>query len=805
MVDDFKLKVQSLLGGSNVDLASAKRSSGGKVKTCQNCSLHGKRQVVDPTNLKATVLIVGEAPGREEEEQGRHFVGRSGQLLRECLKEAGWSLDDVQFANVCRCRPTTEAGGSRAPTKQEGNLCKSLYLDETLKRFRNVIVLGKVPEETVLGKARAWVRGHTTILEDKFVGVTHHPAYILRRQSMRGDTTRDTFVGDLRFFKESLTSQYNIGYSFVNSDVLREKCLEDIKDTQLVTFDLETTGLAYGSSVTLVGVSGKKHIWVIPIVGKYVGNQDLVKQIFAFKTKTYVAHNAAFDYKWLRRSNLCIRELRLVDTMLMAYLLNPGIGRDKYKLKYVCGKYGIRWGRLLADPDQYVKLEDLADYNAEDVVNTLRLYKVLKPQMEAQGFSLVLDKVMSPAINVLGEMELVGTKIDLEAMAKTRVKLLKQKEILEAELLDRFGEYNFGSSVQIQEILQSLGAKALNVTATLRWATDAATLGLYIDTYSKKSGSKDIVFLCTNLLRLREVSKMLSTYIDGLSKKVDSDGRLRGGFFLCGTATGRLSSSGPNLQNIPRDSRIKSMFMASEGRMLVEGDLSQVELRIASSLAPEPVMIRAYNEAADLHSLTASLVLNKDITTITKYERQLAKAVNFGLIYGQSAHGFREYAKTKFGVTLTSDEAETFRSEFFYKYSGLANWHRRVTRDIRGGAVSVKTPLGRIRPLVDGSDNHRTRQALNTPVQSTASDCNLLLMRNIWDRIDPRVCTFLLTVHDQFLLDVEKDSVEEVLAIVAKALRVTEVYGFQLKVLQTPLVVDMKVGESWGQLKLVDK
>lgn len=809
-MSNFKLKVQSLLGTEDVDLSPTMKSGKAKGKSkgtqpdsCQKCSLFGSKQVVDPPNSNAKVLIVGEAPGKEEEKEGRCFVGQSGQVLRECLTKAGWSMDDIQFANTCRCRPKNDQGGNRAPTTKERALCKKLYLDRTLERFDKIIVVGKVPEETVLGSANSWIRGHVVLDGKKLIGITYHPAYVLRRRNMRDDSTEATLTDDLKFFKSVLVDGYKPDFTFVDSDISREQCWMDTKGIAETSFDIETTGTKYDSSIVLVGVLGKTKTWVIPVIGKYADNRDLVKEIFSQEETLYIAFNTSFDYRQTFGNGLCARRIKLTDAMLVEYLLDPGRGIDWYKLKGLCGRRGIHWSRLLLDPLKYESIYDLACYNAEDVQNTSALYNQRKPELEKRGLGFVLSKVVNPALNVIGEMEWNGAKINLKEMESLRTKLKRQKKLIEEELVDRFGEYNFGSSIQIQKLLEKLGAKPIRTTETGRWSTDADTLKDYVVKYSTPdspfgSQSTGIVFLCKCLLQLREISKLLSTYVEGLAKKIDGDGRLRGGFFLQGTATGRLSSSGPNLQNIPRGSRVKSMFEAEEGWTYIEADASQIELRVVASVAPEPIMITAYNSGADLHSLTAGYVLSKNVSEVTKFERQLAKAVNFGLIYGQSAFGFRAYAKGKFDVDLTDAEAKRFRDAFFDRYIGIREWHRRVSMDVENGNRLVTTPFGRIRELFGDDVNGMIRQALNTPIQSAASDCNLLAMRYVWDNVSIDYCRFLLTVHDQFLLAVRKSHFDTLLEIIANS---TTHVNNECPWLKVPFELSLKSGSSWGTLE----
>lgn len=811
MTEGYKLRVQSLFGGDDAMVESKSSSGKGKsgkgiVISCAKCTLNGKVQVIEPVNGNAKVLIVGEAPGEDEEKQGRIFVGRSGQLFRDCLAKAGWNMRDIQFTNTCRCRPTDEQGNNRTPTSKEMEICKKLYLDKDFERFTDILVAGKVPETATLGDAISYARGNVVIEKGKRIAVTYHPAYILRNR--REDSRiENSFIRDLQFFKEVFIDGYKPSFILVDDEPKRLKCLDEVMRSTYIIFDVETTGLDRDCQLTMVGIGCPEGVYVIPTIGKYSENLSFVKRLFQFKDKEYIAHNAQFDYKILRWNDLCARDIKLKCTMTSAYLIEGKGGEESYKLKSICVKRDLRWSHLLLNPTLTDNLDDIFIYNAEDIINTRGLYLIQKELLEQKKLSYVDTQVLSPAINVISEMEGNGIRIDLESMKTVRVKLANQIDILRTELTDKFGERNWTSTTQLQEIFEQLAKGiATKKTSTGKLSTDEESIRGYLEYFIANPNTPNkasMLFLCESLLQLRESSKMLSTYVDGLSKRVGSDGRLRGHFWFIGTETGRLSSSGPNLQNIPRDGRIKVMFVTEPGWTLIESDLSQIELRVAASIANEPVMIRAYNEGIDLHSVTASAVSGVPLDKVTKVMRNKAKAVNFGFLYGQSWQGFKAYAKNKFGVILSDEEAQNFREAFFGKYVALRSWHERVDFECRSGLENITTVFGRIRRLDMSEDvGHRVRQALNTPVQGPASDCNLLAMRYVWDHVDPNKVRFLLTVHDQFMLEARDEYAEDVLGIIGE---VTSYMAKKCSWLKVPFILDTKTGHNWCDMKEVKK
>jgi len=788
------MKIQSLVGGDDIVEDLSKKKASGKTGplSCQSCSLNGKTKVVEPDNPDAEVLIIGEAPGKTDEATGHLFAGASGTLFKDCLVKAGWLAKDFQLSTVCRCRLSDELGNSRSPSKREVNICFELYLKRMLSRFNKILVVGKIPVIAVLGKAYNKLRGNVAFEKGKLIAATYSPTYVLRNRNKLS-----ACIDDLRFFKQVFFEDYRPKFQIVTTEADRSTCLKDLQATETVIFDIETTGLKIDSQLLVVGVHGATKAWPIPIVGKYQGNVDFVKHLLSLG-KLYVGYNSTFEYKMLRASNLCPRGLTMADVKVQDHALDPGKARkgEAFGLKALGVRNGLHWSRLELNPAEAADMDRLCWYNAEDLINTHALYYKLHLQVEENKLLPVVTKVINPAINVIGEMEGEGIELDTDEIGRVRKKLVAQKDIVATELSKRFGEINWGSTTQLGKKLEELKVPAIKTTAAGRYGTDAESIDLLMEAHPER---EDVQFLCGHISILRKASKLLSTYVDGLEEKLSADGRLRGSFNLTGTGTGRLSSNGPNLQNIPRGNLIKSMFVAKQGYTLLEADASQVELRIAASIAPEPVMIEAYVKEADLHKLTASFVLNKAIEKVTVSERQLAKAVNFGLLYGQSWQGFRMYAKAKFAIILSDEEARSFRTAFFTKYQGLNAWHNSVTHYIRQGFDHVRTPFGRIRYLmVNDTEGHKIRQALNTPVQSSASDCTLLFMRYLWDRIDPAKCTFLLTVHDQVLLEIAKGYVSETRQLISDG---AEYVTKTVKWLKCPFVMDTKVGDTWGSLK----
>jgi DNA polymerase-1 len=258
------------------------------------------------------------------------------------------------------------------------------------------------------------------------------------------------------------------------------------------------------------------------------------------------------------------------------------------------------------------------------------------------------------------------------------------------------------------------------------------------------------------------------------------------------------------MQQVPRDVYIRSIIGTREGWGLIEADFAQVELRLAAMLSNDQTFIRAFKAGEDPHGQTAAAILGKPQGDLTKEERKMAKAVNFGFLYGMGWRGFKVYAKEKFGVEVTDEEAQTYRKTFFAKYSSLAQWHERQRRLVRNlGRVS--SPIGRVRhlPTINSTDDsvqaEAERQAINSPVQGLASDMMVLSMVILQEKLDPRRAKIVGNVHDSVLLEAKDDYAEEVAATVKHTMEnlpLKKLFGWQPNV---PIIADVTIGKHWGE------
>jgi DNA polymerase-1 len=295
------------------------------------------------------------------------------------------------------------------------------------------------------------------------------------------------------------------------------------------------------------------------------------------------------------------------------------------------------------------------------------------------------------------------------------------------------------------------------------------------------------------VLAFREASKR-AQQAESLIDHIKQDGRIHGRFEPLGTATGRFSSKEPNLQNIGRG-EIREAFTAPAGKHLIVADYSQIELRAAAAIAGETKMIAAYQAGADLHKLTAATVLGKEEDQVTKADRQLAKAVNFGLLYGQSAPGLVKYAATSYGVTMSEDEATRIRQAFFRTYSRLRQWHGLSHNQAEEGITEVRTRTGRRRLIPStASDWERFTAIVNTPVQGGTADGMKHALILIHERL-PKSARIVSTVHDEVVVECREESADECREIITTAM----VEAMAALFPEVPVEVEANICTTWAE------
>ncbi|MCB9729113.1 MAG: DNA polymerase I [Deltaproteobacteria bacterium] len=595
------------------------------------------------------------------------------------------------------------------------------------------------------------------------------------------------------------------GYSLVSTEAELRALAETLSKARLVAFDTETTGLDPRRS-ELVGLSfatDTRHAWYVPIRHQLMDASAVqltpeaalaaLDPILADPARPKAAHNAKFDIQVLRRAGVTVRGLAF-DTMLASYLLDPGryahsldnIALDRLNHKTVKFSDVAGSGKDQVTFDR-VPLATARDYACEDAQVVMALEELFVPELEAAGLRGLLDELELPLAQVLADMEDTGVRIDSDRLHALSEELGERAQALETEAHALAGEsFSLGSPKQIGHILfEVLGLPASKKTKT-GWSTDSSVLEELAPVHP----------LPRLILDWRQATKLKSTYTDVLPTLVNPDtGRIHTSYNQAVAATGRLSSTDPNLQNIPvrteDGQRIREAFVAAPGRVLLSADYSQIELRVLAHMAGETAMQRAFQDGADIHARTAHELFGTPEAEVTREQRSVAKTINFGILYGMSA--FRLAREQN----LSRTEAQAIIDRYFSRYPRIQRWKDQTLEAAqRDGQVS--TMLGRIRRIPDITSKNvmarrgAERVAINTPIQGTAADIIKLAMVKLHREL-PKAspdALMVLQVHDELVFEVPEAEAPKLADFV------TRVMGGVVD-LDVPLVVNAAWGTSW--------
>ena len=533
-----------------------------------------------------------------------------------------------------------------------------------------------------------------------------------------------------------------------------------------------------------------------------VSAQDAVEQLsrlFKEPDWTLILHNAKFDYEVLRCAGLKEEDCKakIFDTMIAAWLLDPDkIGHSPYSLETLgqtkLALVGIEFKELVGKGQTFrdVPLEKAVPYAAEDADFTWQLYKIFKEELAQKKLLELFETIEMPLIKILGEMELAGIHLDSAALDSYNKDLQKEISTAEKEIYAEVGhEFNIASPKQLQEVLFTERGLPHGKKTKTGYSTDTSVL--------EELAAMDPV--PAKILKFRELSKLQSTYVDALPKLADKNGRIHTSFMQTGTATGRLSSRDPNLQNIPvrndAGRKIRSAFTAVPGTVLISADYSQIELVVLAHLSGDKNMQAAFNNGDDVHKATAALVYGVSPQEVTPEMRRTAKTINFGVIYGMSA--FRLAAQ----LDITRTQAQTFIDNYFKQYSAISAF---INNTIKGAEESghVQTIMGRRRRVMNINSKNKIekaaaeRVAVNTPVQGSAADIVKKAMIDVSAALKKanNGARLLLQVHDELILECPDDpaTIEQTIALLRQKME-------GAVKLSIPLRVSIESGSNWGE------
>ncbi len=602
--------------------------------------------------------------------------------------------------------------------------------------------------------------------------------------------------------QEKLTAEEK-DYQMIQSPDELKKFLGELKEKSAFAFDTETTGLDdVEAEIIGCSFSWQKNQGVFIYLNHEKQNDfiEIIKPILENPKTVKIAHNWKFDWKIMKKYGIEIKGT-LVDTMIASYLLNPDqrhhdldhLAFSELKTKTVSFMEMSGWDGKSDLPTLMKNLapEKLRDYACADADNAWQLWGVFEGMLAERQLLPLFDKIEMPLVPILAQMEQEGIKIDLPYFADLEEKFSKELAIVDKQIFELAGEeFNINSPQQIKKIIfDKLEISTENIKKTKTGQSTAA------GELEKLKGEHEIIDL---ILQHRHLDKLLSTYIKSLPQLVKTDGKIHTSFNQTITRTGRLSSSNPNLQNIPIKEEsgraIRKGFMAEKGETLISADYSQIELRIIASLAEDEEMIKAFKHGEDIHASTAAKIHNLPLEKVSKELRNKAKAINFGVIYGLSAFGLANQ------INISRGEAQDFIDKYFKLYTAIPAYFDRLIRFAQENGY-VETLFGRRRYIPDINASVQVvrkaaeRTAINTPIQGTAADLMKIAMIKIKEELlnDNPDLRLLLQVHDELVFSAPQENAEEY------GKKIQEIMENVYK-LAVPLIVHVEINERWGEM-----
>lgn len=794
---------------------------------CTRCALHQYAQtrcVWGNGRSHAPILLVGEAPGAAEDAQGRPFVGPAGQVLDRSLQAAGLTRRDVYITNTVKCRPPE----NRTPTLSESKTCFGYLVEEIATVQPKVIIaLGASALKILtglsgLGRARGALLQPASYLRldpSVIILATYHPAAVLHAEN---PSIEQAIISDLQRAKtllargQATTSTVRLpdhervllspGYNadqlatalavFDDLDLLAADCewtkYEDpeiknriawpwTKNAEL--FSLSLSGRIDQQTIASVGISLPLPERGLDVLGQFL------------KTKRLVFHNAMADLIWL--STLPLSWRLGGDTLYLAYLLDE---TGSHKLEDVAQIHlGLAawktdlWPRRPASDAAWL---GLLGYNTDDTYATLLLHDALTravvqlPADEQAGIRRLYTKLLLPATPMFVRMALRGMALD-----RTRLDhaIADQEAILHQEI------------AALGAVIQRRSDEALRIATSPLQVKRllASTCGIDVETTRDEvmDALADEFPICATIQKIKHQTKLLGTYLYKWRRLLDEqgDGRLHTVYNIVGSVTGRVTGKtelGGNIMLVPRENWIRELFATRPGRLLYSADYSMIEMRFAALIAQEPRMLRLLQRGIDLHTATAAFVNNIPLEQVTKQQRQDAKPVNFGFLYGMGAEKFARYARKNYKVNFTPIQAQAIRNTYFANYAGLQRWYHACDLIFQTG--KVKTLFGLVRHYLPDPN-----KVPNTLVQTPATQLTIAalvaidrLLRNA-PELETEIVAF---IHDAGDFEGPDDPVRQtaVRRLIKTVMEHPPIETLGLCDLGIPLEADVKIGSSWG-------
>jgi uracil-DNA glycosylase family 4 len=810
---------------------------------CIDCRMHSQaegqdRCVTATGSHTASLLVVSKMP----------FGDRSLKEMQTYLERVGFDIEDCAFSSAIKCR-----SWDMSPNRTDIKACKE-YLAEEIKVIKPDWVLALGNEALTATAGKSGIMKHRGITyqgpHGSQVMATISPAMVHRNPGQKGG-----FEADLIYLHNQMSgvdieaaNKPEI-YQVADNKQNLQQMLSDLRNAHGVSFDIESTGFdefAPDSCIVCIAFTlwneradSPQMTWALPLYHPHSPWRSSWQKILNIvgpvvsSIPRRIAHNGKFDCRWLRHFGWDTID-QTFDTMLAAHILDENRPKGLKPLArqlLSAPPWAMDTKNLLEDP-----LDEVLLYCGLDTHHAARLYFIFRNQLKSEPRKAkIFSRLLVPASNEFIDTERSGVWVD-------RPLMMTNWRIAESELEainTKLREYVPDSHPFVKDYRD--GSKDIEANINfgpsnfLRWFLfEYLELPIILRGKDKDNGSpgspsvSESVMLELKgqhpavdlLLERTKWYKYTTAFFSAYAEQLDSNSRIHTSFKVTGTVTGRLSSGkadtekvtsraqirGVNLQQVPRDKFVRSIFGAPPGSAFVEFDYSQVELRIAAFLAREQTILSLYSQGADIHMAMAMRMTGKPASEVSTHERKMAKAVNFGFLYGMGARKFIQTALSNYQIHVSLEEAEAARTAFFTQFPGLLPWHARQ-RSLAAKYKRVETPLGRVRHLPDIDSPDRSvrseaeRQAINSPVQGLASDLALISFVRVSREFRKRNLSAhpIGTVHDAVNYEIPIPELPICLPIIKSMMEDTKyverVFGLQIDV---PIIADCKIGLRWG-------
>ena len=776
-----------------------------KPEECLNCPFYNNTPVFGQGNLNAKLVIVGEAPGADEEIRGVPFCGRAGRLLNEVMEFTGINRTETFITNALICRPPSNNIDLPA-SKKALEICPHLFLSGYLRRIKPdvILTLGKTAADCFFpSKSMKEARSGYRIINNTIVISSYHPAYILRDPFQRQYLEEDLFLAKYALsHAEKIKSKPK--YTLVSSiDQLKEFESMAYK-SDWISFDIEADNLdterlnILGISFSIKGYDG----WYIPLkvphplatigFSDYWGNNQskviqVIKNILENPSIGKIAQNAFFDINALKYNlNISVKNL-VFDTMIASHLLDENKSSSLATITNIFsdlkGYKEDTWGNGANRLENLSNLsvEKISEYSCKDADGTFRAAEYYSMLISAYNLDNVLNKISIPLVNILSKMHLRGMLVDTKYAKKLLIDYNCRISDLLQKIYDEVGEvFSPSSDLDLKRIL----IDKLNIPIP---KTEKGNYSFRKETLAEFSKQYPFLNLISEVAHLESLR---NTFISGILESLGSDNRVHSKYKITGTRTGRISADKPNLLNIPRNSDIKRMFIVEDGWTMVSADLAQAEVRVLAWVSGDEKLLKACTQG-DIYKAMASDIFDIPVNRITREQRQSAKAIVLGTLYGM---GIPSMAKE---AGISESKATKIYNDFFSTYSRVRRWKNETISHVKRLGYVIN-PYGRRRrlPNLRSSDKElkarAEREAVNSIIQGGTFDYVALSTIELYNEIKNMPAYLLNIVHDSVILEVRDEYVKDVYDIIK------HIFESPKPPIDVTMRVDVTAGKNWG-------